>query len=318
MKRDIYTKARLNSGITLIELLVVVAILGLLSVAVLPALTGNRENQSNRAAAQQVSGLLNQSRNDAIAVGRPGGMTVSSNELDISRCRVPPPYQGDVSPTQLVFSSLGAALTVGAGSVTNIVNAGVAAGDQVRFIGSGIVYSVSAIASPSFRILPIGPASTTPLPPTGVPMAFQIERQPRIVGSTSTLPSGAAIDMAWSGYGSFGGYTQFTAGDQVSIVFDATGVLKTLVINGIRTIPDGTVFLLVGRSDRRGNLYNPAAGPSAVDDTIGVNWQYATSYWVAIDPVSGQTRLAECQPSVGNDVEASQQWAREVMTAGGL
>ena len=314
---------------TLIELLVVVAILGLLGVAVLPALTGNRENQSNRAAAQQVSGLLNQSRNDAIAVGRPGGMTVSSNELDIARCRVPPPYRGFSGTSTLTFAFGPPTLTPSSpGDISNILTAGVQGGDLISFDGYGGTFQIlpippatsPAITTAGFQVqIPATKSAlTSPWPPTAMPMAFQIQRQPRIVGSPRALPSGPAIDMAWSGYGSFGGYTQFTAGDQVSIVFDATGVLKTLVINGIRTIPDGTVFLLVGRSDRRGNLYNPAAGPSAVDDTIGTNWQYPTSYWVAIDPVSGQTRLAECQPSVGNDVEASQQWAREAMTAIGL
>ena len=83
------------AGMTLIELLVVISILGLLTVVVLPALSGNRENNANRNASQQVSGLISQSRNDAISAGRWAGFTVLS-ELDIARCRVPPPYRGDL------------------------------------------------------------------------------------------------------------------------------------------------------------------------------------------------------------------------------
>ena len=60
------------AGMTLIELLVVISILGLLTVVVLPALSGNRENNANRNASQQVSGLISQSRNDAISAGSLG------------------------------------------------------------------------------------------------------------------------------------------------------------------------------------------------------------------------------------------------------
>ena len=91
------------AGMTLIELLVVISILGLLTVVVLPALSGNRENNANRNASQQVSGLISQSRNDAISAGRWAGFTVETTELDIARCRVPPPYQGDTTSSMVQF-----------------------------------------------------------------------------------------------------------------------------------------------------------------------------------------------------------------------
>lgn len=304
-------------AITLIELLVVVAILSLLSIFVLPAINGNRENTANRNAAQQVSSLISQSRNDAIAVGRPGGITVLENELDIARCRVPPPYRGDTSPTRLVFSSLGSALSVAAGSVANITNAGVSDGDRVRFEGGGPTYSVASVVSPSFTISLLTAAATTPLPPAGVAIDFEIARKPRVIGTLVSLANESSIDMAWSGYGGLGGYTRFSAGNQVSIVFDETGVLTELVVGGTRIVPDGSVFLLVGRVDRRGSSYNASAGPSASDDTIGANWQYPTSYWVGIDPASGQARIAECVPGCANDLD-SQEWVRAALVTQGL
>ena len=127
--------------------------------------------------------------------------------------------------------------------------------------------------------------------------------------------------MFWSGWGRVGSYNQFAAGDQVSVLFDDRGTLRDLVINGSRTPINGAVFFLIGRVDRRANLYNSAAGPSATDDTVGANWQYPTSYWVVIDPVSGQTRIAECslQPVTGlTDLEASQTYAREGLISQGL
>lgn len=306
-----------RDGITLIELLVVVAILSLLSVFVLPAINGNRENTANRNAAQQVSSLISQARNDAIAVGRSGGVTVLANELDLARCRVPSPYRGDLSPTQLVFSGLSAALTVSVGSVANRVNAGVAVGDWVRFNGRGPIYSIASVTAPSFTIALLTPAATTPLPPTSVALDFEIERKPRVGGTSLSLTNESSIDMAWSGYGGLGGFTSFGAGNQVSIVFDEAGVLKELIVGGSRIVPDGTVFLLIGRVDRRGGGYNASAGPSASDDTIGANWQYPTSYWVGIDPASGQTRIAECVPGCATVLD-SQEWVRAALVTQGL
>jgi len=354
---------------TLIELLVVVAILGLLGVAVLPALTGNRENQSNRAAAQQVSGLLNQSRNDAIAVGRPGGMTVLSNELDIARCRVPPPYRGSSSTSKLNFAFGPPTLTpVAAGDISNILTAGVQGGDLISFDGYGGLFRIMpvppatspAITTTGFQIILTGPAATSPWPPVGEPMAFSIERQPRVVGTVISLANEACVDLTWSGFGSENNYATFAGAVgslspvvPVSIVFGEAGAVEVLIIDGERVVPTGPICLLVGRVDRRSNAYAASAGPSAADDSIGLNWQYPTSYWVVISNTDGQVRLAEAAPIEvpgdgfdnnsdgfvdelieipGNGIDDdgdtvvdelqevvnSQRWAREAMTAIGL
>lgn len=314
-------------AITLIELLVVVAILSLLSVFVLPAINGNRENTANRNAAQQVSSLISQSRNDAIAVGRAGGITVLANELDIARCRVPPPYRGDVATSKLCFNPASSpnvyAGPVGGpaadnGSISGILNRNVKIKDYITFGGYNQRYQLSsAVSAVGFDIDLSILGGTIPHPPVDVSLAFAIERQPRIVGTPISLANESSIDMEWSGYGGLGGYTSFTAGDQVAVVFNETGVLNELFVNGARTPPDGAVFLLVGRVDRRGGSYNAAAGPSASDDTIGANWQYPTSYWVGIDPASGQTRISECVPGCTTVVD-SQDWVRAALVTQGL
>jgi len=300
---------------TLIELLVVIVILGVLGITVLPALSGNRENQTNRVAVQQLSSLLNQSRNDAIAVGRLGGVTVLEGGLDFARCRVPPPYRGQDVTTKATFTDPASGVTVS--PAEDLDDFGVAVGDLIRFRGGRPDYSIASISPSAFTIALLSPASTTPWPPTGIAMEFEIERQPRIVGSLISLADQAAVDVSWSGYGPTSGYTRFAANAEVSIVFDKAGVLRTLVINRVRTIPDGTVFLLIGRVDRRDGGYNASAGPSASDDTIGANWQYPTSYWVGIDPASGQTRIAECVPGSATVVD-SQDWVRAALVTQGL
>ncbi len=311
---------------TLIELLVVITILGLLTVIVIPALSGNRENNANRNASQQVSGLISQSRNDGISVGRWAGFTVLStgNGLDIARCRVPPPYRGDLlTSTVQFFAGPPRVRGTNAADLLKIQNANVLVGDFITFQGQPQRYVVDSAPTQdnssrySFNIASVGPPLTTPWPPTGVDMTFSIERQPRVVGSTISLSTESSIDMAWSGYDGGGSYNQFAAGDQVSVLFDDRGTLREVVRNGNRIILTGAVFFLIGRADRRGLSYDSAAGPSATDDTIGANWQYPTSYWIVIDPVSGQTRIAECV-SGATLVKDSQQYVREGLISQGL
>ena len=322
---------------TLIELLVVISILGLLTVVVLPALSGNRENNANRNASQQVSGLISQSRNDAISAGRWAGFTVlppasglSDNGLDIARCRVPPPYRGDLIPSVVRFRMSPSPnirpFVSGSFSIApflNIVTANVQAGDFISFRGQPQRYEIASSPTPGlagFNIQHVSAGGATPWPPTDVDMTFSIERQPRVVGSTIALSTESSIDMRWSGYGGLGSYTEFWAGTtgtappQVSVLFDERGTLRQLIIGGTRTMVDGAVFFLIGRVDRRNGIQSEF---NTADDTTGANWQYPTSYWVVIDPVSGQTRIAECVPEA-TSLEASQQYAREGLISQGL
>jgi hypothetical protein len=81
----------------------------------------------------------------------------------------------------------------------------------------------------------------------------------------------------------------------------------------------GPVFLLLGRADRAGQA-SAAANPA--DDSVGANWQYSDSVWIAIDPFTGAVRSAECKPNAAgaNDTEKmldSQQWIRQALLSGG-
>jgi prepilin-type N-terminal cleavage/methylation domain-containing protein len=317
---------------TLIELLVVVAILGLLSVIVMPAISGNEESRLSRAAAEQVAGLINQARNDAMGSGRPAGVTIrpatpgAAAAIDLFRCRVPPAYRGDVSPANVQFSLASTLLTHSGATncLASIATAGVQQHDVVQFDDRGPTYAIGPTPTAAgFTIALRDPeagqsASNTPWPPENVPMTFAIQRQPRVVGSPVSLAQSRCIDLTWSGFTGTSGFQQFGAGNAVSITFDARGQVSQIVLNGLRHILAGPVFLLVGRVDRVGASYNTSGGPAASDDSVGANWQYPTSYWLAIDPASGQVRTAECQPNVGNDVDASREWARTALVSQGL
>jgi len=175
--------------------------------------------------------------------------------------------------------------------------------------------------------------ANTPWPPSTLPLSFEVLRKPTLTGSPLSLPDGRCVDLYWSGYGppTVAGvvpvtYRRFTnAGSRTSIVFDGTGRLRQIVeatpTVAIRRAVTGAVFLLVGRLDRV--PINPT-GPNQpnlptfdpADDSTGANWQYPDSWWVAIDPLTGMTKIAECKPGAAT-VEDSQQWIREALLASG-
>lgn len=164
--------------------------------------------------------------------------------------------------------------------------------------------------------------NNTPWPALGVSMPFEIQRQPQPSGMPFSLADGRVIDFRWSGVGpervgqDATTYRRFVRGAGVlanetpprrlAVLFDSTGRMRQLLLtigaaNGtdletIRLPVTGTVFLLVGRGDRAGSVY---ATLSSSDDTLGANWQYADSTWVAIDPATGIVRAAECVPDAG-------------------
>jgi hypothetical protein len=147
-------------------------------------------------------------------------------------------------------------------------------------------------------------AHNTPWPAPATPHTFEIFPQPVLSGSPLTLPENRCIDLFHFGHGSTAAYTTFGAtfrGSQVSVLFDGTGKLRQLVTTSTsgavsRIAVTGPVFLLVGRVDRTGQTY--ATTVSATNDTVGANWQYPDSIWIAIDPATGSTKSAACTATV--------------------
>ena len=276
--------------------------------------------------------------------------------LDLFLADVPPVYRGDTAPTLLLISGSSTTRTASGTSSQLLSSGTlpILKNDLIRFDGRGPWYELSADAtsgtSVSFRIRGDleGNAKTnaksesaglkshnTPWPSANASYSFEILRQPISVGSPATLPEGRVIDLYWSGFGPplmVGGtatYRRFetvtsgsltlnaSAGATTSVLFDGTGRARQLIVKTAastdRLAVTGPVFLLVGRADRVANspqTLNPS------DDTIGANWQYSDSHWVAIDPFTGVAKSAECMAS-GTTVIESQQWIRQALLSGG-
>jgi type II secretory pathway pseudopilin PulG len=361
---------------SLVELLVVVAILGMLAVTVLPNLSNTAEARRSREAARMVSSFIAKAQSRAL--GNPewsGFMVVASSStsfaaVDFALADVPPVYRGDMVPALLTITgSVSPAVWRATGTQSELVQSGsngaaVQEYDLIRFDGRGPWYEIHRRTDTfvDFRIrgdLTGGAAtadmemsgmnrSNTPWPPQEARLAFEVLRQPVQAGSPLTLPDGRAIDLFWSGYGppqanSMAAYQQFTqAGSRVSALFDGTGRLRRIFITtpsamNHRSVT-GPVFLLVGRAERATGDVNAPSALVANDDTTGANWQYPDSWWIAIDPMTGVAKSAECtffgeddnrngvldanEDRNGNgaldvDVIASQRWIRSALLGSG-
>ena len=159
---------------------------------------------------------------------------------------------------------------------------------------------------------------TTPWPaPAPTKHTFEILRQPRRSGSALSLGEGRCIDLYWSGHGQQATYKAWKfslPSPTVFILFDGSGKPRQVVAGASRVIPDGPIFLLIGRADRAGQLVDSL---SDSDDTVGANWQYADSSWVAIDPFTGLCKSAPCATGF-TSVAESQAYVRAALSTGGL
>lgn len=311
---------RSRQGMSLTELLVVIGILGLLAITVVPAINANADARKNRIASGAVESFIDQAQ--ARSIGRrtwSGFRLIPLNAGSYAADRLvfvdcPDPYRGD---------SASAAVTItgpGTGTTSPMDFAGLPQYVQdsndttVRFAGLGVVYRLTSgtVTSPlTFALQGPGAgenlgqtASTTPWPATGVAYPIEIFRSPIPAGTPLTIPENRVIDMSWSGYGpsapSITGTSQFALGSPITVTFDTAGSLRQFsfatpvsypaLSNETATAP---LFLLVGRADRVGQA--PAAlDPN--DDSLGANFQYADSSWVAIDPATGIATTAPCDP----------------------
>jgi type II secretory pathway pseudopilin PulG len=255
---------------------------------------------------------------------------------DLFFADVPPVYRGDTVDASLTVAVTGSTcFGTCSGNALQTLSTGstfVAPRDLIRFSGRGPFYEItdSGTGGIAFRMRTWNAGSTvdnagqtainTPWPSPGIPLAFEVHRKPVLGGAPTTLSNDRVIDLRWSGCGprSIGStpasYRRFVtsslaaltydpvnasfdqAGSTVSILFDGTGRLRQIMIGPSRYAVNGMIFLLVGRVDRAGGEY---AKLNSSDDSLGANWQYADSYWVAIDPMTGVTKTAECRPDEG-------------------
>lgn len=318
-------------GMTLVELLVVVAILGLLAVTVLPALSSTTDARRSREAARSVASYVAKAQSRAIGrpewaglwLTPPASSSLANFSMDLYLADVSPLFRGNTLSADIRGSASGASFILTSGSLQSLTPT-VNAGDLVRFNGQLPWYEY--VNQTTIRLRNSGEDDVnqtplnTPWPASAVPHTFEVLRRPIRSGSPITVADGRCVDLRWSGCGgsTAASYVPFGASPgPIAILFDGTGRLRQLFYGGTRHRVAGPVYLLIGRTDRAG--INPAVLNNA-DDSIGANWQYSDSYWIAIDPITGVAKTAECTRQAGlatDDVFASQSFIRSEISTGG-
>lgn len=337
------------------ELLVVVAIMGAVAVTVLPNVAGTVEARRSREAARTVVSFAGKANARALGRREWSGFQVAATgstafaAVDLQLAEQPIAYRGDTVDAAVTISgSTSFTRTVRAGNNDMLQFSGtadVAAGDLIRFSGRGPLYEITSASTMELAFRHRGWESSatedagqtthnTPWPASApATHTFEILRKPVPAGSPLSLADGRCIDLFWSGFGPpqvgavAGTYRRFTtAGSTVSALFDGTGRLRQIVektpATTARLTVTGPLFLLVGRAIRADGNVAAWANFNAADDGSGTNFQYADSYWIAIDPETGIVKSAECMArrSDGtpvNDVIESQALIRQQLLADG-
>jgi type II secretory pathway pseudopilin PulG len=303
---------------TLVELLVVVAILGLLSVVVLPNLANPGDARKVREAARSVSGLVANVQSRAIGTRSGGGLWVEPLQnmvtdslgmahvvaIDIFAAQVPEPYAGEalnsfvtVAPAKsgtaaaLTFHNdflLPATLT----SSSNMV---------IRFAGSPTSFRLLPFTgSPTTATMNLGRGQTPyntawPVTTSTTGVAYEVllaaAKDP---SAAVTLGDGMAVDLTWTYLGSAGPWGFSPASppplQPSQILYDSAGRPADIV--------------------RSGGLAEPMIEPVCLLVAPLEMIQEATcftkggAYWVAIDPRGGVPRVAEVNLLSGAALDA--------------
>jgi len=279
-----------HRAFTLVELLVVVSIVGLLAVAVLPALSNGGDRRLLRGAAERVDTHFKRAAADATGKARGAAVWIAPEDvgsnvvLDLEYARVPTGTPGVTSVAP-------------AGNVANVAPAlGVSAG-AIRFpmvpVEFFITNSSQITLNPPFPPLPppsLGRTVNNTAFPTGSTdyIAYPPPDGPRVTSRPTVLPERSCVDLQSStigvnGFGKYsgGGATSLSAYSEIAVCFDVNG--KAIEVWGnpnasaVRHALDGGTPLA---------LLVTLAG-----DATGVGWGNPDAVWVVIDPKTGRNLL---------------------------
>lgn len=318
-------------GLTLVELLVVVAILGLLTVTVIPNIAGSLDRRRIRDAAGNLSGFAARAQSRGMSAADPRGFLIqplatnTAAAIDFYFADTPAAYAGDLTSSRAIVSNVNMSGSTADVTFTDLSTTSTVAalsfcrpGDSIQFGGHGPYFhfdptNLATTGVATVKMLDALSQSpyNTRFPPPG-PLPFRIRRQPtRASTGILQIENNAAVDLYWSAIGSDLLSNKITAATQpIIILYDVAGRPEQIVHSGgTRGRIVAPVYLLVGLAELCGNAWDPAvtaAGSTAnQENRTGANWQYADSYWVVIDNKTGLTRTAPVTASVACNAAAN-------------
>ena len=317
------SSTRRDAGFTLVELLVVVTILLILLTLTATGVRPLLEGRDVREGARLVATYFGSAQAQAISLNRSVAVWVDRLEgkpgmsLQLYMAAVPPPYTGDTLTDAAQIITAGPNVITGVGTSGTVTFTGssslplvVSDGDFIRFNYRGPLYQLSVPASgtigfehPTADPTPVSALIHAP-PRAEISVPYQIYQYGRRSAMQPLeLPTGVAIDMAYSGVAYDG---QFSGSHlkPIIITFEPDGQIG--YIAGATTSgyqvghPLGSVHLLVGRPELVGNV---------------ANLQDGHNLWVSIGHQTGRITTAENKPAA--TVAAAREFARTSQSMGG-
>jgi len=312
-----------RSGFTLVELLVVVTILLILLTLTATGVRPLLEGRDVREGARLVATYFGSAQAQAIALNRSVAVWVDRLEgkpgmsLQLYMAAVPPPYTGDALGEVAQITAAGSwANGVGADCTATFTGAGslplvVSTGDFIRFNYRGPLYQIGLVASGSVRTITFSHATADP-PRAGISVPYQIYQYGRRSAMQPLeLPTGVAIDMAYSG---FAYDDRFSGSDlnPIIITFEPDGQIG--YIAGATPSgydvghPLGSVHFLVGRPEK--------IGTAAFADS---NLADGHNLWVSVGHRTGRITTSEMMINAAGTVDlgVARDFARTSQSVGG-
>ena len=318
MKVSLHNTANRRSGVTLIEMLVVVSIMMFMLAIAAPMFRPEQDNAVARDTARALNAYIQEARAKAMATGRPCGVALIPFETYPSACVVaqqveaPPLYTGGTYQSTVTvkktnesdLSQLVLTLTFNEGSTNDDVDSNwKKAGNLIRFGGRGVWYEMTGPTAcklqsgdytrldAEFRPWTNGDWTTT-YEIQAIPVS-KADNYLQAIGMAEPLKviRGSAIDLAYSGVGSSGQFS-VTAKKPIVIMFTPTGEVGysyRILVKGRSPadgVPPDKIYILCGQWDRSlGSAFTPEDGLR--------NYQTLDSYWIVIDPTTGNSRIEQ-------------------------
>ncbi len=278
-------RGRGSRGVTLIEMLVVISILvALLGIGV-PLMAPAMEGRRIREAARQVHVYFGSARNHAVATSQPVGVMIHRFDglpecaMTLDQVESPPPYNGDTlsSRAQVQWTG-GTQITA---TLSDFNPSLVSTGDLAQFGHQGPYYTITSVGTGGITADLYNPQVQF-FPWTGTPSApveYTIYRRPtKSMTSPLQLPTGAVIDLQFSGQGS----ESFGSGSgAVYIMFSPHGAIDRVYSDTINRRVIRPIHLLIGKREKI---------PTAAGDE---NWRDFHNIWVSLNPQSGLVTTSE-------------------------
>ena len=286
-----------RSGVTLVEMLVVISILLLLYAVAAPQLRPPTEQTALREGARLTQVAFARARYRAISTGNPVGLIIQPSDVDNAACvalryaQIPALFSGTLTSSTV---SVDGSSNVTFSEPSDVDHIDV--GDTIKFNFKGKKYRVvtKAASGGSWTFKDEG----NTVVPVVSDAKFQVFKAP--FPSTQTmpiqLPEKICVDIGASGIGTY----SFTAGQTIVVLFNTSGLVEQVYVEGEPITPTSPIYLLVGSS----------ASTSIGQADVG-------EFWIACGHQTGTIFTADVADTTDAGITSTRHYAKNMLVTGG-